>query len=403
MRRWTDWLRGYARVRVEGGSPQWCLNRLTAAHVPFWGLETVDEFTVCFLVYQRDLSAVTELAAAGMCVATPLSRCGLPGVLALLSRRWGLMAGLAAAVAAALILPQYVWFYRVEGNDRIPAERILRAVRDAGVTAGTYGPDIHPQQVRYFVQRQIPELEWLTVTQNGAMAVVTVRERRQRAPMEDRRTVRDLVASRGGMITGLSVLDGEAAVKKGDVVEPGQVLVSGHMDLTYKIRACAAAGEVFARTWRETDVVTPRRYTAVEETGKIWRCRYLQMGRNRLKLTIGDPPEGPEWRKTVQRRDLTLPGGLTLPAALVTETYVCVRPTAAELTASAAGEAMKRFSLRLAQEDMIAGRIRNSDWQMSESADLLRLHATVEAEEMIARPRRAEWTEDEHGNDRTDH
>ena len=65
MRRWTDWLRGYARVRVEGGSPQWCLNRLTAAHVPFWGLETVDEFTVCFLVYQRDLSAVTELAAAG--------------------------------------------------------------------------------------------------------------------------------------------------------------------------------------------------------------------------------------------------------------------------------------------------------------------------------------------------
>ena len=201
MRKLTDLLRGYTRLRVTGGAPQWCLNRLTAERIPFWGTEFIDPFTLEVNVYSRDAAAAQNAAQRAMCDAETIAVRGFRSRYYGLLRRPVLLAFTALAILCALIVPNRVWLLGVEGNENIPSEKILRAVRDAGVGIGVYGPNVKPQLIRYRVLNDIPELLWLTVTQNGASAVVTVREKQSIPRGAPRDAMRNMVAIRGGLIT----------------------------------------------------------------------------------------------------------------------------------------------------------------------------------------------------------
>ncbi len=91
--------------------------------------------------------------------------------------------------------------------------------------------------------RRIPELQWLTVTQNGMCAEVVVRERPEREPVLDRKTPQNVVASRAGVITEVLCFDGNCLVSPGQAVESGQLLVSAYTDLEFKTQVSAARAE----------------------------------------------------------------------------------------------------------------------------------------------------------------
>ena len=124
MRKGTDWLFGYFRLTITGASPSWYLNRLTKAAIPFWNIYWKDEFTVTISVYRRDLDVSTKLASSSMCQTEAVYERGLPPKIRTLRRRICLLALLITALLAAVIVPRFVWFYEVEGNVSIPAEKI---------------------------------------------------------------------------------------------------------------------------------------------------------------------------------------------------------------------------------------------------------------------------------------
>ena len=393
-------LRGYLEIRIEGGSPEWCLNRLTAAQIPFWGMRAPDAFTACIFIYPSDYEAVRNLAERATCSVRIEAYCGVRYRFSGLKKRIVLLCLLAASVLAAIIAPQFVWFFRVEGNREIASERILRAVSDAGITAGIYGPNIDPQAVRYRVLAQIPELEWITVAQNGGCAVISVREKTETPQFFDRKTPRDLVASIGGMITDISALDGSAAVKKGDVVEPEQVLISGRMDLTYAERICSAEGEVFARTWREISAVTPMRFV---EKGKILRTakKYsLRIGKKQIKISPGSGSFVGNCDKMTDTKQFTLPGGFSFPIALVIERYRFYEPTEKTADEADAYALMQNCVEQNVRREMLAGRILKTYLHTGKTDGVYSLRESLECEEMIARPRRMELYKGEDANGR---
>lgn len=89
---------------------------------------------------------------------------------------------LAAAITAAILVPKFVFFYEVEGNEAVPSAQILRELQELGVGFGTYGPSIKPQELKNQMLLRIPKLQWLTVQQSGMCARVVVRERRSKSP-----------------------------------------------------------------------------------------------------------------------------------------------------------------------------------------------------------------------------
>ena len=187
---------GVTRLQVTGASPEWCLQRLAKARVPFHFCGKPDAFTAGIWILRRDEARVTRLVRAAGCECHVEERGGFPAIFGGLQRRLWLPVLLLAAAAAAVIVPKFVFFYTVEGNETVPSAQILRELQELGVGFGTYGPSIKPQELKNQMLLRIPKLQWLTVQQSGMRAVVVVRERPEKEPVLDRRSPVNVVAAR---------------------------------------------------------------------------------------------------------------------------------------------------------------------------------------------------------------
>ena len=388
MTKIARWLSGYIRVSVTGGTPEWCLNALAEAGVAFWDVEWQDAFTVLLTVYVKDADLVQKSAQKSMCTSRVCATGGFRRSISGLRGRLPLLAAVVLALAVSIVLPRFIWFYSVEGNERVPAEKIIRAVRETGVGLGVYGPDIDPQTIKNRVLERIPELSWLTVTQNGACAVIRVRERPEPEPVVDRRTPSDLVATQGGLVTELSVLEGSAAVKPGDIVLRGQVLISGRTDLERSVRLSAALGEVYARTWRELTLVTPSQREMRTKKGERKTVVSLQVGKFRIKISPGSGIFPPDCDKMTVTKRLTLPNGNVLPVALIVERGFAWRAEQREIPEKETQSLMLAAARKLALRGAIAGEIQKEDLRFSREGECDTLRAVLECREMIAGQRR---------------
>lgn len=301
---------GSCRVRVTGASPQWALNMLVQQRIAFRNIVRVDAMTVEFSIRTRDAARAELAVQRAMCTMQIMRRQGLGVTLRGALRRPVLLAVLTVLVLGTVIAPKFVWSYTVTGNVRVPTQRILREVAAAGVRFGTYGPSIHPQEVKNRVLTRIPELQWLTVQQSGGRATIVVRERPQTERIHDRRTPCNVVASRAGVLTRVEVLEGGSLCKVGDVVSAGQMLVSGYLDWGYKTQAVGALAEIYAQTWHKNCTVLPDTALAMQAGDTSYRSVCLLVGRWRIALTHGAQSRRADCRKTTELRYFTLPGGV---------------------------------------------------------------------------------------------
>lgn len=391
---------GWHRIRVTGASPQWILGAMAKRRVAFRDFRKTDDFTAELVIPRRALPAACGAARKAMCELTVSASGGAPVLLAGLRKRPAFPVMLAVTALLAFACTRFVWFYEVSGNVRVPSQKILRELRELGVGFGTYGPSIEPQHLKNHMLCRIPELSWLTVTQNGGCAVVTVRERPADEPVNDRRTARNVLASRGGVLTRVSVLDGNALCKPGDIVQEGQLLVSAYTDWGYKTQVSGALAEIYAQTSRKSCTLLPEKTLRKVYTGGQSRSVCLILGQKRWKLCGKSGFFDGECDTMTTMHVWTLPGGFSFPAAIEITTRSDYDTVEAAVDPEAAREQMECLVKARTGEDMIAGTIEQARFTMQQCGGAYRLYASLRCEEMIARMVDAGiFKDDVNGND----
>lgn len=192
---------------------------------------------------------------------------------ALLARP-GLCAGILCAAVLSAFSGHYVWFVRVSGNRQVSDTQIRALLREAGVYVGACFDRIDIDRAEATLLLGAQELSWVTVNRSGTVAEVQVRER-QTAPAAEGGYA-NVVASRTGVVEYVRLTSGNAVVRAGDVVQKGEVLISGLYDSqTVGFRAVRAAGEVYARSADEFFVRVPLVYEKKVYTGEKQSERYV--------------------------------------------------------------------------------------------------------------------------------
>ena len=385
---------GFCRARIKGASPQWALSRLSDARIAFQIPKKVDDFTIELLLPAKDITRAQAACMRAMCELEENERYGFRCVFGGLLRRPVLLVLLILAVSAAVIVPKFVFFYTVTGNERVPEELILRTLDELGVGVGTYGPSIKPQAVKNKILCRIPELKWITIQQNGMRATVVVREREPSELVYERKAPRNVVATRAGTLTRVSVLAGNCLCKPGQSVVQGQLLVSAYTDLGYKTQVSSALAEIYAKTWRKSRTVTPASVLEKQYAEESHRQVSLRLGRKRITLIGGGVNTAACDKKTVFRQ-FTLPGGISLPLGIeITEIsdYDTVEKEADEMQAYAL---LRAVAARQETQDMVAGEILDESLVYACSGGGYLQYAQFSCEEMIARSVDAEIFKDD--------
>lgn len=197
-----------------------------------------------------------EAAKAGIHLRR-IERAGLPALFLTYRFRWGLWLGVIVAALLLFFSSRVIWDLRIVGNERIPTERIEAILSENGLSVGTPIKTIHAGELENRVLISTDELSWISVNLHGTVAYVQVTEAIP-APTEESKKPANLVAIRDGQIETVELFRGKSAVKPGQAVRAGELLVSGISDnRNGGFFYTRAAGQVLARTSQEFSVEIP--------------------------------------------------------------------------------------------------------------------------------------------------
>ena len=271
---------------------------------------------------------------------------------------WRRLAAIALLLGLlTVLLPTRVFFFRVEGNGELPERYILEQAAKCGVSFGAARRELRSEQVKNQLLKAIPELRWAGVNTQGCTAVITVALRDQGENREEDQPG-DIVAVTDGLVTASYPAAGTGMVVPGQAVREGQVLISGVTDLGRCTRLDRAAGEVYGLTRRSVEAVLPGKTLLKQSTGQTIRKFSLLIGKKYVNFSNDS---GIFMGSCVRMRTvnyLTLPGGFSLPAALVTDTYFLCETTDAPREDWGPLEDAAR---RIVRERMIAGEVLSED------------------------------------------
>ena len=322
-------LRGSVCVRAKSAYPERTLNLCSARGIEFWDVRWIDDTALSFCVARGDLRALRR-AAEGCGAEVSIERtAGTPFFFARLRRRHALFAGGILCAALLLVNSLFIWDFEVTGNETVPTETILHALREHGVHRGTFIYSFRSQDICNRVLPELKDLCWVAVNVRGCKAYVQVRERVRAPERVNESEPTNVIAAKPGLITKVRALDGEKRVLPGTSVQQGQLLIAGVVDTggtekpSVTTRFLAGKGEVWARTWYDLTVRVPLTYEKKVYTGKEKRSHTLIWGENRLKIGAkGSSICNVDCDKIKNQTQWTLFGLFALPVTWETETLL---------------------------------------------------------------------------------
>lgn len=380
-------LSGTVAVTVESGFPERVLNLCSAHNIAFWDMAWQGPTCFSMKLKRRHYLLLRRLTKKLDCEITVEQKTGVPFFVGRFRRRYALLAGLALAVGLAVFGSFFVWDFEIEGNERVSDERILRALEAEGVTYGTFGLGIHPEQLKNHILLEIPELSWLTVNVNGFRATVVVRERTVPPPLRDEETYANIVAERDGLVTLVQLYGGHAEVQKGATVAEGQLLISGVADIgdrgAYFTRA---EGKVYARTWYDLTARVPKTVTEKAYDGRKKQIFTLILGKQRIKITPNSSIFGADYDKITKNHKLRLPGGAALPVVLEHTTARAYERVERVLGAEEARDRAEQDLMRRLQDLMHEdGEVLHTALEVRDAGGVYEVTLHAECEEQIGR------------------
>ena len=153
---------------------------------------------------------------------------------------------------------------------------LQNALSKYGIKKNTWKKEYHElEQIKQNILDEYPEkLEWLEIETKGMNYIVRVLERKM-APITTEKTKCNIVANKSGLIKKLIYSKGEALVKTNDLVNKGDILISGTVkkDEEIKKEVCAT-GQVYAEVWYKATIKVPLHREELIDTGKVrWNIK----------------------------------------------------------------------------------------------------------------------------------
>ena len=372
---------GTVEVELTAAEPERALSAISQAGIALFGVRHEKDLTCSFAVRRRDYTRLAVLCQKNGQSLAIVRKQGISYSMAALRKRKMLIVGMGILLFSAFFLPTRILFVRVEGNSRIPENRIIRAAEDSGIRFGASRKNVRSEKVKNSLLDKIPQLQWAGVNTSGCTAVISVRERAANREEPESSGVSSIVADRDGYILSCTVTQGTAQVQPGQSVQNGQTLISGYTECGICIQATQAKGEIIAQTHRELTAIAP--VNCLHRTGStgIFRRLSLLLGKKRIFFLKGSGISDAGCGRMYKQYNFTLPGGFRLPIALCVDTYQHYSLEDGKAEVSAFGG----FTRQYLETQMVAGQILRETQRIVPDGDVLRLKGSYVCIEAIGK------------------
>jgi len=376
------------------------LNQISDMNVELFSLQYINDISVRLQISNKSFPKIAAISKKTGSSLRCIHISGFSLLKSIISERPVLVSFFIILTLIILITPSRILFVSVEGNVCVPTNTIIEAAENSGIRFWTSRRSVRSEKVKNRLLSSIPELQWVGINTSGCTAVISVKEQtKQNEVGTSRSPVSSIVASQDGVIQSYTVLKGNPLLKVGQAVTKGQVLVSGYLDCGIVTKATQADAEIFALTFREISLISPKPSCIRSDMYKQ-QVRYsIRIGKNIIKLYKDSGILDTTCGKIYKEECLKLPGGFHLPVSIIKETELCY-----SLDQSASANArntiwLEIFADKYINTQMVSGQIIASSKSLTTNEDIICFRGRFTCSEMIAQVK-SEVIQKDEPNDR---
>ncbi|QUH26904.1 sporulation protein YqfD [Serpentinicella alkaliphila] len=287
-----NYFRGYVIIRIEGLALEKFINICIAEQIFLWDINRINYTTLEAKVSLKGFKAIRKIIRKAGCRVYIANKNGYPFWFSRVKKRKMLLLGAFFSVSFLIILLSFIYRIEIQGNMVVSNDEIMSSLYNSGLKVGTnrYGLDL--RDIENNVLMEINELSWVGIEINGITAKIKVVEKVFPPEKIDKETPTNVVAKTNGVIHKVIARNGDAVVKVGDIVEPGDLLITGvvkRQNLENPIYV-HAYGEVFAKTYYETTKYMNLIEIKKEKTDKMITRRTIKIGDMVIAFSRGNIP-----------------------------------------------------------------------------------------------------------------
>jgi len=198
---------------------------------------------------------------------------GLGGFIYRNRKRYGVFAAIIICAVILLLSSDRVWDIRVECEDEILASEIENELSICGFRVGSSWSRSDFSHIENEMLLKSENVSWMNINRRGTVAYVSVIKKELHDEPQKKEGYSNIVATCDAVIEDITVLRGVAAVKVGDVVKKGDLLISGVISSELGGGFCYAEGIVTGRVSGSVEV-TVSNFREVKEPKKARLSEY---------------------------------------------------------------------------------------------------------------------------------
>ncbi|MEJ8548012.1 sporulation protein YqfD [Brevibacillus borstelensis] len=326
-----EWMNGHITITIRGKRFERFLNMAVRQGIQVWNIRRVgSEVSSCDILVQ-DYFRLRPLLKETGCRVHVQKREGFPFWLLHLRKKAGFITGVALFFFGLYMLSSFVWNIEVMGTKKLHPETVIKAAAQVGVKEGVWKVKLkEPQDIQREMMQLIPQASWIGVSIQGTKAIIQVVEKEEQE-IPPPLSPRHLVAKKRAVIQTILPEAGKKTVSVNQVVNKGQILISGIIGNDQRQKAVAAKGTVKGEVWYISNVSVPLSRTQYRYTGEKQQHQYLLVGPYALQIWPWQVEPFAQAESSEKRYSPSI-AGYALPLGWKTVTHAEVEPKALELS-----------------------------------------------------------------------
>ncbi len=324
-----NFLCGYRKISCKAERACHAVNIFMQNEVEYWSPKKRENGELVFFMLDREWRRISPILGEAAGEFKTERQYGLPQLLRRYKMRLGIPTGAVAFLILIWLSTGYVWDISVSGNDYLSDEAVAQALGELNFKVGSKISSVDFNEICHEFILKNDEVSWISVNMVGTTAEVKIREKESYLVKSENRSPSNLVAQYDGIIVRTETESGQTAVKGGQTVKKGELLVSGVVqtdrDDESKFVLVRSKARIYAQTERLFRVEIPLRGTDTVYSGRKILGKAVNFFGNNIKLKENSSISGSECdiikdsRRIVLFEDSGFLGGIPLPIWICTE------------------------------------------------------------------------------------
>lgn len=375
-----EWLQGSVTLAIRGQRFERLLNMAVRQGFRVWNIRRHGTQQGECEMAIRDYLRIRPLLRETGCRSKVIGRHGLPFVMLRLRVRSGLLIGPFLFLFGLYMLSSLIWQVEVIGTKQISVAKVQQIAENVGIKQWAWKETLkEPHLLQRAMLEELPDASWIGVEIKGTKAIIEVVEKNQPEPSPPNQP-RHLVAKKKAVIHRIMAESGKTVVAPNQLVNKGQILVSGVIGNEERQSAVAARGKVEGEVWYVTDAAVPLEQVHYQYTGEQEQGYYLLAGSYAVRLWPFQAQPFERFEQSEERQYLSI-GSYSFPLGWKQEVRRAMEPVKRLLTPEQAVQLAKQFAredvLRQAGKDATIEAEKVLHQKQENGKVYLRIHYTV--------------------------